>query len=480
MDVLHISAECYPAAKVGGLADVVGSLPKYLNRQQMKASVIMPGYDTDWLQNQEFVDCYKGMASLGTNMFNFAIRRLKTDELGFQLYIADIPPQFEGPEIYAASDEKGGVKDELERFLSFQIAVLEWVLQLEQRPDILHCHDHHTALVPFMAGHCHRYKKLRKVPTVLTIHNAEYQGAHDFARGRLLPSFDMDKSSLLDWEGKLNSLAAGIKCAWQISTVSPTYMEELRNHSFGLEWLFKNEKQKSTGILNGVDTEVWDPETDKYLDHHYSITTRTKGKQKNKEKLCSLFDFNVQYPTISFIGRLVHQKGADLLPELIKKVMDKRHKVNFALLGTGDPELQEQFRQMNEQYVGFFDAALNYNEKLAHQMYAGSDFLIMPSRFEPCGLNQMYSMRYGTIPIVRNVGGLKDTVKDLEKPDGYGFVFEDMTVSDARNAVERALKLHKDTPKMAKVRKGIMELDFSWNASAKQYISMYTKLLEKL
>ncbi|MDZ7715597.1 MAG: glycogen/starch synthase [Balneolaceae bacterium] len=479
MDILHISAECFPAAKVGGLADVVGALPKYLNRQGVHASVIMPKYATDWIQAHNFTTVFEGEANIGRETIGYAIQVLEGNEMGFPLFVVNIPDFFERPGIYVDPFTGSGYWDELERFLSFQVAVLDWILSKEDKPDLVHCHDHHTALIPFMMTECFKYDELKAVPTVLTIHNANYHGTYDFTKGQLLPDFNLQKAGLLEWNEKLNSLAAGLKCAWQITTVSETYMKELAENSNGLELLFQSEKQKSMGIINGIDIEVWNPETDSYLDHHYSIQTRTDGKAANKKELCARFELNPAYPTVSFIGRLVHQKGADLLPDVFKQFFAVGKEVNFIVLGSGDPALHERFHQMNEEYVGFFDATLDYNEELAHHIYAGSDFMVIPSRFEPCGLNQMYSMRYGTIPIVRNVGGLKDTVVDINEEGGYGFVFEEFSVEAAFEAVERALNLYENGKRMDRLRKRIMELNFSWNASAKQYISMYNEVLDK-
>lgn len=479
MDILHLSAECYPAAKVGGLADVVGSLPKYLNRLDHNASVVMPAYQTSWLQQQDYETVFAGTAPIGMQQFEFTIKKCSNAELGFSLYIVEIPGQFDRPGIYADPETGEGYWHELDRFLSFQMAVLEWVDAMDDRPDILHCHDHHTGLVPFMAAHCYRYKELQKIPTVFTIHNAEYHGEHDFEKGHLLPPFDMEKVGLLDWDGKLNMLAAGIKCAWQITTVSPSYMQELSEQGFGLEWLFQNERQKSTGILNGIDSEVWNPKTDEYLDHHFSVESRKEGKSKNKQQLCRQFNLDPHVPLFGFIGRLVHQKGADLLSGLIRELASSNNKANIILLGTGETKLENEIGQLHEKFSSFFSATLAYDEKLAHRIYAGTDFLLMPSRAEPCGLNQMYAMRYGSVPVVHNVGGLKDTVTDIKEENGYGFTMDELSVFTLLDTVERALKLHNKPEKMDNIVKKIMGLNFSWNASAKQYISMYTKVLKK-
>ncbi|MDZ7692880.1 MAG: glycosyltransferase [Balneolaceae bacterium] len=241
--------------------------------------------------------------------------------------------------------------------------------------------------------------------------------------------------------------------------------------------LYQSERHKSQGILNGIDTDVWDPSTDSYLEENYSLKTHKKGKLENKRALCEQFDLNFDYPLISYIGRLAHEKGADLLPNLFGHFLASEQSVNFMLLGTGDLHLHERIKQLNSEFVGFFDAALDYNESLAHLIYAGSDFMIMPSRVEPCGLNQMYSMRYGTVPIVREIGGLKDTVKDIGDEDGYGITFYDFTHQAAADAVQRALSLYSDSQGMNSVRKTIMKLDFSWKSSAQKYLELYRELI---
>lgn len=480
MKIFHLSAECYPAAKAGGLADVVGSLPKYLRSRKMEAAVVMPRYATDWIGRQQYETVFEGSIPMGYREIAFRMVKEAKGILGFPLYMVDIPLYFDRESIYVDPRTGAGYEDEAERFIAFQKAALQWIKSLEQRPDIIHCHDHHTGLVPFMMTQAMPFRMLESIPTVLTVHNAEYQGIYGHEKQQLLPPYNLHKSGLLDWDGMLNSLAAGLKCCWQITTVSPSYMRELRNHSSGLERLFAHEKQKSRGILNGIDTNVWDPQADTYLDHHYSADTLKTGKRSNKKELCEQFGLSPDRPLVSFIGRLVGEKGADLLPDLFSKVLDQGREVSFMVLGTGDPELHDRFRAMSDRYMGFFDASLSYNEQLAHQIYAGSDFMVMPSRVEPCGLNQMYAMRYGTVPVVRNIGGLKDTVIDIGGKGGYGFTFDEFSLEAALHAVQRALEWYEQKPAFDETRKRLMKLDFSWNVSAASYIELYKQLIERL
>lgn len=479
MRIIHLSAECYPAAKAGGLADVVGSLPKYLNQLGHQCEVVIPKYDNHWIGSQEYEQVFEGAFSMASDQVKFSVQKMTDDKLGFPFYVIDILGRFDRPGIYIDPWSGHGYWDELERFVSFQIAALEWIKSRKQKPEVVHCHDHHTGLVPFMLSQCNRYREMSEIPTVLTVHNAEYHGEHDLDNFKLLPAFNIDNLGLLDWDGRLNSLAAGLKSAWKITTVSENYMSELAEESSGLEELFRLERKKSTGIVNGIDTEVWDPSTDELIEYNFSYRNRKKGKAENKKYLCKEFDLNPELPTISFIGRLVREKGADLLPDLFKRVMYSDQEVNFVLLGTGDPQLHQIFARMESDHMGYFDATLEYNEKLAHQMYAGSDFILMPSRVEPCGLNQMFAMRYGTVPIVRSVGGLKDTVVDISEKDGYGITFDEFSLEAASNAIDRAVKLYVDSPQHSDVLSRIMKLDFSWKRSAQEYIKMYKALTPK-
>ena len=479
MHIVHLSAECYPAAKVGGLGDVVGSLPKYLNAYGKFCEVIIPKYKTPWLEAQEYDFVCESSAYMGNTYFEFKILKEKTNVLGFNLYVIDIVGRFDRPGVYIDPYSGHSYWDEYERALSYQIAALEWIRNFHNPPDVIHCHDHHTSLVPFMMTQCEQFKALQNVPTVITVHNAEYQGRNNMSQADVIPPFIPQNYGLLEWNGELNSLAAALKCAWQITTVSSSYMKELSSSSNGLELLFQHESNKSRGIINGIDNEVWNPATDPLIEVNYTSNDVKSGKKKNKEILCKQFNLNPELPTIAFIGRLVAEKGADLLPDLIKHFKDVQPTVNFILLGTGDPALHDIFSKMGDIYFGYFDASLEYNEQLAHQMYAGSDFIIMPSRVEPCGLNQMFAMRYGTIAIVRSVGGLIDTVKDINEGDGYGIRFNKFDFNEAVLAIDRAIQLYNQKKEFQKVVSRIVKLDYSWNNSAKEYITMYQELLNK-
>jgi len=479
MHVIHTSAECYPVAKAGGLGDVVGALPKYQNQLGIQSWVVMPAYDVPWIQVNKFVEVHAGQANIGPYWFRFSVYKEQNDTLGFPLYIVNIPGRFDRSGVYIDPGSGYGYWDEFERYLSFQVAVLDWIKSFANKPDVIHCHDHHTSLIPFMMTSCPVYEDLITISTMLTIHNGEYHGVYDIGKKFLLPYFYSDRGGLLEWGGRLNALSAGVRTSWAITTVSPSYMEELKYSSAGLETLMQAEAQKSFGIINGIDSKVWDPETDPLIEHNYNSASLEAGKKANKQTLCNQFNLDPDRPTFAFIGRLVKEKGADLLPEAIAAFLSRGHKVNFVVLGTGDPRLHHRFREMNREFLGYFDSSLQYNEKLAHQIYAGSDFLLMPSRVEPCGLNQMYSLRYGTIPIVRAVGGLRDTVIDMGDKGGYGIRFEQFLLDDILHAMERAIALHADKKRFLNLQKAAISLDFSWDKSAGAYIELYNTLIAR-
>jgi len=467
MEILHVSAECYPMAKAGGLGDVVGALPKYQCKAGHFAKVVMPMYRTKFLYNNQWVIDFKGHAYLGEQYFEFTIIKEKTNKLGFDLYLVDINGLLDRENIYGYSDDP-------QRFISFQIAVLTWLNSWEHRPDVVHVHDYHAGLIPFMVKNCHQFKKLAFVKTVLTIHNAQYQGNIGWDKHHYIPAYDQYKWGDLDWNNNINPLASAIKCAWQVTTVSKSYMDELRFKSNGLEALFEYEKGKCSGILNGIDNEVWNPETDHYLFNNYSIKGVTVGKKKNKKKICELYGLDETLPLIVFIGRLVGEKAADILPSVFKNVLyHQRGKACFLMLGSGDKQIETELFNITSNYPGLYNTYIGYDEALSHQLYAAADFLLMPSRVEPCGLNQMYALRYGTIPMVRSTGGLKDTVTDMGDWEGFGIRFNNATVDDIAHSIYRATDVYKNTTHITWMRKYMMNIDHSWESVVDAYTKVY-------
>jgi starch synthase len=474
MEILHVSAECYPVAKAGGLGDVVGALPKYQRALGHIAKVVMPMYRTKFLSDNQWEVVHKGYTHLHNYWFNYTVIKEATNKLGFDLYLVDIYGLLDREKIY-------GYSDDTERFFSFQIAVTDWLNSWSHSPDVVHVHDHHTALIPFMFKYCFAYKKLENVGTILTIHNAQYQGQTGMDKTTYIPEWDVWKRGLLEWEGALNPLACGIRCAWKVTTVSPTYLQEMRHSSMGLEPLLEYEKGKCSGILNGIDTKVWDPATDHYFEHHYTAETAEEGKQRNKEALCFQYGLDPRKPLITFIGRLVGDKGADLIPQAIEDSFYYiGRRMCFLILGSGLPSIEGHLQSIRDMSRGDYNTYIGYDETLSHQMYAGADFILMPSRVEPCGLNQLYALRYGTVPVVRNTGGLHDTVIDYGDPGGYGIRFLHPSVQDMTHAIWRATELFSNREMLKDVRQRMMALDFSWEASVRAYLDLYERMLAGL
>ena len=469
MRIFHISAECYPVAKVGGLADVVGALPKYQNLLGHYSSVVVPGYETKFNSENLFENVHNGELKLGSFQFSYSILKEKTNKLGFELYVIAIPELFDRPNIYSYPDDT-------ERFLAFQIAFLNWLTETNQFPDIIHCHDHHTGLIPFMVQYCYNYAHFKFIPTILTIHNGQYQGWFGADKLHYIPDFNSSFLGFLEWNGMINPLASAIKCAWKITTVSPSYLDEISNNANGLENLLRYERPKSVGILNGIDTQIWNSETDEMLETNYNLKDYKKGKNLNKKFLCEQFNLDINKPLFTFIGRLVGEKGADLLPEICSVALNRNpNEINILILGSGDTSVENGLQSLQYFYSGNYNSYIGYNEKLAHIIYAGADFLLMPSRVEPCGLNQMYALRYGTIPIVRRTGGLKDTVLDIGD-GGFGICHDNTSIYDVNYSITRAIDLYNDKKKLELIIQTTMQIDHSWDKVAQEYLHVYQSL----
>jgi starch synthase len=469
MEVVHISAECYPVAKAGGLGDVVGALPKYQNKAGITSKVVMPMYRTPFLYASDWVVDYKAKAYMGGWEFEYTIIKEVNNKLGFDLYLVDIAGLLDRQKIY-------GYADDSERFTAFQIAVVHWMSHWNHRPTAVHCHDYHAGLIPFMMKHCYDYHHLQSVPTVLTIHNAQYQGWMPWAQSMLIPKWDLSKKGLLDWDNCINPLAAAIKCASKVTTVSPSYMQELMHHANGLETLIASEKNKCVGILNGIDHEVWNPATDPYLTVHFDVDTVIAGKQKNKENICEQFGLDTAKPLFVFIGRLVGEKAADVLPGALHTAAGAYGaKASYLILGSGDPAVEAGLT--NIAYVNNnIKVSLGYNETLSHQLYAAADFLLMPSRVEPCGLNQLYAMRYGTVPMVRSTGGLQDTVVDMGDAGGYGIRFTHANETDIVHSIGRAIEVFENKTHLLWMRERMMQINHSWEQTVQAYTNVYKTL----
>jgi len=465
MKVLFASAEAYPLAKVGGLGDVAGSLPKALRAIGHDVRIVLPKY-------RVVKDAKK---DLGT--FSVAIggesreAKLRTSAIGdVPVYLIDHPPLFDRPKVYDYDDDG-------RRFAFFGRAILDCLPTANWWPDVLHANDWHSALAPAFLrtthGHDRRYRAIR---SVLTIHNLQHQGlfGREVFEWTGLPPEAWDPERL-EFYGQLNFLKAGIVYADRVNTVSPTYAKEIHTAEYGerLDGLLRSRTTKVTGILNGIDYDVWNPATDSHLAQTYAKTTIAM-KAANKEALQREVGLAVD-PTIPLLGivsRVIAQKGFDILQPALVDLL--RLGVQVVFLGTGERKYEERLAALAQQNPSFV-AALKYDEVFAHRIYAGSDFFLMPSRFEPCGLGQMISLRYGTVPIVRGTGGLADTVIDVtaSPKTGTGFVFDAYTTDALLAGAGRALAFFRKGREWTTLQQRGMSTYLSWEASASDYSKMY-------
>lgn len=473
MNILHVSFECYPIAKVGGLADVVSALPKYQNKMGIRTSVIVPFYNNQFVTQSEHISVYNGNIVLRNTNYEYSIEKMQAPDLGFDTYLVFVEGLLDRPKVY-------NYEDDIERSIAFQKIVLDWLQGTSYIPDCIHCHDHHTGLIPFFMQFAYPYAALSDIPTVITIHNAQYQGQLPYDKLDCLPPFDQDKMGLLDWDGSINPLATAIKCAAKVTAVSTSYMQELQEKANGLEHLLKHENEKCVGILNGIDKTTWDPQTDPMVIQNYSIEDVEEGRLANKKWLCEQYNFDMDKPLFGFIGRLVGEKGADLLPEIVIEALEKnKNDISILILGSGNPETEDRLRGLQERFSGRYNTFIGYDEKLSHIVYAGADFLLMPSRVEPCGLNQMYALRYGCVPIVRRIGGLKDTIIDIGD-HGFGICHDQASVWDVCYSINRAIPIYHNPSQYKEIQQRIMKIDHSWDRSAQAYIDIYKSLISDI
>jgi starch synthase len=467
-----------PLSKVGGLGDVVGSLPKALVRLGLDVRVLTPLWPgvmekairkglTPYLENSCF--------PLSLRWKTFEARLWTTTLSGVTVYLLDQEELFSEPGIYPPLLDS----DRILPFAALALAASELPQRTGWEPDILHVHDWAAAMVPvFLRWHRHWSERPANVSTVLTIHNLSHQGivsADVLEEWHLKPeAFQING---LEFYGKVNCLKGGILTSDAVTTVSPSYAGEIMTPEFGagLDGLLASVRGKVSGILNGIDPEAWNPAKDPYLPSPFS-PSNMDGKIDSKRALLSRFDWiDDGRPLFSFVGRLFRQKGIDLLlgalPDLAK------HRIRLVIIGTGEEDYEKRLLDASRRYKKTLGIRLAYDEELARLAYGGSDIFLMPSAFEPCGLSQLIALRYGTIPVVRTTGGLSDTIVDADKDsDGYGFVFRDLSVPAFLEAVNRALGAYRDSSRWRDIVARAMERDFSWTRSAQSYEKLYTSL----
>ena len=472
MKVLYAASEAVPFCKTGGLADVAGSLPPALAAQGVETAVILPLYRR---VKERFADqltflCYD-YVDLAWRHAYCGLFSLKKD--GVTWYFLDNEQYFGRPDLYGCADDG-------ERFGFFSRAVVKMLDHLDFWPDVIHCNDWQTALIPiYLKDDGVREERYRSVRTVLTIHNIEYQGRYDpYCLGGL---FGLDRGWVDDGtlllDGDLNLLKGAILTADAVNAVSPTYAQELKNPYFAhrMEGILTQCGYKLSGVLNGIDMKLYDPAADPRIAANYTAEN-ISGKAADKAELQKELGLRPEpeTPIIAMVSRLVTHKGLDLIREVMGDIMELP--VQFVLLGSGDAAYEDFFRHAAERWPERMAIRLGYDEALSMAIYAGADLFLMPSRSEPCGLSQMIAMRYGPVPIVRETGGLKDTVQPYEawRDAGTGFTFANYSSADMLHVLREAAYLYKDYPDaFARLRRRAMERDFSWNRSAGDYLKIY-------
>jgi starch synthase len=486
MNISWICSEAVPYAKTGGLADVSTALPNALAKKGHKVSVIMPYYPQVMgercINTQSCLDMLE--VPYGEQVFTPAVRKEEISE-NLTFYFIEYNVYFDRPFLYDYYGEEYG--DNADRFIFLSRAAMELIKRLELNPDILHTNDWHTSLCNiYLKSELYRDEKaFANTRSVLTIHNMGYQGVfpkYNLPRTGL--SWDHFNYTCLEYFDNLNFLKGGIMTTDMVTTVSPTYAKEILtpDYSFSLDGALRHVQyyNRLTGILNGICTDQWNPETDKYLKKNYSICDLT-GKMECKRDLQKRFNLKLEpdVPIIGLVSRFAYQKGIDVFIEAIKPML-LNDNVQFAILGSGDSSLEYTFSEFAGCYPGKIGVYIGYDNALAHIIEAGSDIFAMPSRYEPCGLNQMYSMQYGTIPLVRETGGLKDTVinyspQTLDVSTGFtfNFLFEDALLKTLRWSIDIYLNKRED---FNKLRENGMKQDFSWEHTAGEYEKLYTSL----
>jgi len=483
--IVLVTTEIEPYSKVGGLADVMGALPDELEQIGCKVTIITPLYSS--IDRSEF-----GIkkiprqpvltAPVAGEGVPFTLHGAKKP--GTQIDVCFVENEhFYGREgIYTVPETGEAFEDEAERTVFFNRAVIESIKALDLHPDVIHCNDFHSGLIPaYVSLEESDDPHFEGTGAVFSVHNLAYQGIFDpsFLETAGLDSGLFTAGGPFEFWGKVNVMKIGLAFSGLISTVSKTYAKEITTtdeFGYGLEGVLRSRKKDLVGILNGIDPEAWDPETDELIPANFTAGNQT-GKEKCRAELHRAFRLKpaANAPVIGMVSRLVDQKGFDILAEAIPALM--KLDVRFAILGTGQQKYHELYTELAEKYAKRFGVRLEFNNELAHLIEAGSDYFLMPSRYEPCGLNQMYSLRYGTIPIVRATGGLKDTIKNLDASGskGNGFTFNEYSSGALSKAISKAAKFFGDPKRIRRVRERIMQEDHSWKRSAEEYKKLYER-----
>ncbi|HSW39470.1 MAG TPA: glycogen synthase GlgA [Acidobacteriota bacterium] len=482
---MMLAAEAAPYAKVGGLADVVGSLPKVLEPFGVDVTVIIPAYKSvnSKLPASQFIPVADFDIPMASFIERAEVGKTRLNGTSVDVYLIGSRRYFDREGIYDDPATGEGYPDNMERFIFFMKAALELLLRQEIPVDILHCHDSHAGLIPaLIRGEYGGNPRFSEARTLLTIHNLAHQGI--YPRKALehagIAAEHFFPMSPFEYWGQVNFMKAGIELADKVNTVSRTYAREIQQSAelgFGLEEVLRKRKDDLSGIVNGIDYDEWNPEKDPYLPARYSIKNLS-GKEVCKKHLQQYFRLEQsekRVPLIGMISRLTDQKGFDLVAEAVEDLAGLDMQMVF--LGSGQIKYQELLTRIAARYPEKFAVRLGFDDELAHRIEAGCDLFLMPSKFEPCGLNQLYSLRYGTIPVVRKTGGLSDTVIDYERGKGTGFTFSEYSSRAMVACIGKALKAYSDVYSWKVLMIRAMSQDWSWTASARKYVRLYETIL---
>jgi starch synthase len=476
MKIVFVASEGVPFAKTGGLADVVGALPKALAKLGHDVEVILPRYRIT-KSRHETRNAGSLTIPLGSG-FKFATIQEAGSSSGVRTFLLDCPEFFDRDGLYQLNGKD--YPDNAERFAAFSMGAIEVIKRCSEPPDVIHCHDWQSSLVPIYLHSVYQSDPFfGKTSVMLTIHNLGYQGLFP---ADVLPQISVPWSWFtidgLEYFGQVNPLKGGIVASDFVTTVSRKYAQEIQTAEYGcgLEGVLRNRGDRLQGILNGVDYDDWNPATDKHLPAQYSPRA-LKGKAVCKEELLhkmGVSDPVSDRPVIGIVSRFATQKGFDLIAEIAEPLMALN--LYAVALGTGEPQYEELFRMMAARYPEKFLVRIAYDNALAHQIEAGADMFLMPSRYEPCGLNQIYSLKYGTVPVVRATGGLDDTIEPFDGNSGTGFKFVPYSASALLEKLQEALEVFRQPKVWRKLMLNGMKKDFSWTQSAKQYAAAYERL----
>lgn len=472
MKVLFASSEAYPFAMSGGLADVAGALPKALRSRFVGCRVVLPLYESiseDLKKNMKFITGITVPVAWRRQYCGIFEAHVN----GVIYYLLDNQYYFKRSDLY-------GHYDDAERFAFFSRAVLEIISHIDFIPDVIHCNDWQTAMIPVYKTLFYNDGVYNNIRTVFTIHNIQYQGKYGKELLGDVLGIPNERASLVEYENCVNLMKGAIECADRITTVSQTYANEILDpwFSHGLDGILKERREKLVGIVNGIDTEVYNPQTDPMIDAHFSAEN-PDGKAEAKRLLQQRAGLpeRANVPIIGIVSRLVSHKGLDLIKCVFEELVAAD--LQFVILGSGEWEFETFFHSMAQKYPEKVSLRLGFVPELAHKIYAGADIFLMPSKSEPCGLAQMVALRYGTVPIVRETGGLKDTIKDSGDGKGNGFTFATYNAHDMENAIWRAIGGYADKEGWKELSLRAMKCDNSWKRSAGEYLKIYKEITGK-